>query len=123
MIHFAHILHDAVNVLNKFSLSMQRSTCTIGDIHQSLIGTVNSLTKYSTKPGPKLASFKLCEEFKGHKLNGDDTGMNEIQSKVMTSLKKCLQGRFDDMNDGILHAARIANLRMWPSKSTMVLMR
>ena len=63
---------------------------------------------------PKLQDFGVDGNFQGEELAGVGD-ISVAMATVLTGLETSLEGRFSDMNSGVLSAMRIASFKSWPS--------
>ena len=58
------------------------------------------------------------DDFNGSTLTGDKRDFEAGRGRVIAALEANLQGRFDDTNEGVMKASRIANWQLWPTTTS-----
>ena len=62
---------------------------------------------------PKLNDFGDAGMFRDEALTGGGD-ISTAMANVLTRLNTSLEGRFEDMNSGVLSSFRIASFKFWP---------
>ena len=69
---------------------------------------------YFFRPGTHVRNFESSDEFQGQKLTGQRRDMQKTIDTCIDNLLKCLEDRYADIDDGILHATKLVNFSAWP---------
>ena len=75
------------------------------------------LFKKLYRPGfnlKKLTSAENTDEFLGQTLTGASDRFDKEAASVLDSVILALEKRYEDVNEGLLNATKIANLNTWP---------
>ena len=113
---------DVLLILTRLSESLQATNTIIADVHRCLEATLLSLTKLKSRDGPKcrhLATLTVSGTFHGQHLTTAKSNMGNVKEGVLKSLIDCLNGCFSDVSQGVVSAAMVACLPLWPSKHQM----
>ena len=117
----AHLLSDIVNTLSRLSTTFQASNCTVSEVKAALGTAQNTLNGYKARAGPKLRKVQEIQEmeiFKTHKLKDGSSrrpiDKDSVTQETLGGLVGQLQGRFSDVDEGILEACQIASFHTWP---------
>ncbi|XP_061167632.1 uncharacterized protein LOC133176530 [Saccostrea echinata] len=113
IIHFAHFLHDILNVLSRLSLELQKVDSSIYLCHEQMQATMTSLRKLQQRQGQmlqELSSENQGDTFQGEKLVGHFAYPSDIVKKLQT----CLEVRFGDLTDDLMSSTKIVDLSSWP---------
>ncbi|XP_063964486.1 zinc finger protein 862-like [Lytechinus pictus] len=113
---FMLFLYDVVVVLSKISLKAQISSSTVADVAASIHAAETALGMYKErKSTPSMLEFETY--FQSEDLTASLSGSTNIEThltKMLEGLKNRLEGRFDDMQNGVCKALKIASFNLWP---------
>lgn len=115
LILFMHFLHDILATFGDLSRDLQRQDASLYECHQKIDTTKSMITKYASKPGFHLKKVIDEDTFNGESLHGNKKEFEHASETTVRKLVDALEGRFDDMSQGVLSATRIADLKTWPS--------
>ncbi|XP_071486689.1 zinc finger protein 862-like [Diadema antillarum] len=112
---YSLFLLDVVTVLSKVSLTGQKQVSTLADVSAAIEASQVTLRKYKNRmSSPGMLEFHRC--FGDEDLTRDvniEVGIRDLLDGLETSLT----GRFNDMNEGVLDAWRIASFDFWPEEN------
>ncbi|XDV31583.1 hypothetical protein PO909_002570 [Leuciscus waleckii] len=115
VIKFSCFLRDLLTQLSSLSLTMQRSSVTVAEVHDCLTSTMALMLKYKSRPGPWLKTVLGTNQYEGVSLKPcDDHSLNQSKDHLIDLLAKTMDNRFGDVSHGILRAMRITNFQYWP---------
>ncbi|XDV45418.1 hypothetical protein PO909_013522 [Leuciscus waleckii] len=112
VIKFSCFLRDLL--LSSLSLTMQRSSVTVAEVHDCLTSTMALMLKYKSRPGPWLKTVMGTNQYGVSLKPCDDHSLNQSKDHLIDLLAKIMDNRFGDVSHGILRAMRITNFRYWP---------
>ncbi|MEQ2186751.1 hypothetical protein GOODEAATRI_031806 [Goodea atripinnis] len=114
IVKFSCFLHGLLTQLSSLSLSMQCSSLTVAEVHDSLSSTKALLLKYKSRPRPVLKKVLGTNQYEGVSLKPcDDHFLNQSKDHLINLLSKTMDNRFGNVSHGILRAMRITNFRYW----------
>ena len=112
---FMHFLHDVLATLGDLSRDLQRREASLYECHQKVETTKSLVAKYASRPGFHLKKVINENSLQGEHLHGSQEPYNSASQRIIPRLVECLEGRFEDINQGVLAATRLADTKTRPT--------
>ena len=110
-----HFLWDVVNILSKLSLTLQTKTLTLADVHIAVDSSMCALNKMHSKDGLMLRRVKDLNNYGGFPLKDSSGELSDIRKGFLEGLEAQLRDRFSDIDEGLLSATSLLDLKSWPT--------
>ena len=119
-------MQDVLFVLKKVSLKCQEGNSVVTEIALSIKTTIAQLNAMRSKDGPflqKMNEFEITDiPFNGStsrslgQLKSGHYDLSIQRQNLVDDIIEALSVQFEDLSDGVVKAASIANFREWPLK-------